>query len=155
MWFTPHVDLFATYLNLTIPLYVSPVPVQHAWDMDALNINWSGLTAYTYPPMALLHRVIHVGQYNCLIFVMIPGWPGMHWFWDLVHFSTEIPLQLPVSTTSQPPRLVSRSGWLEGRSFSVEVAWALFEIWCRENSVDFSTPSVNKSQIFSCTCTKF
>ena len=25
---------------------------------DALNINWSGLTAYAYPPMALLHRVI-------------------------------------------------------------------------------------------------
>ena len=26
------------------------------------------------------------------------------------------------STTSQPPCLVSRSGWLQGRSFSVEVA---------------------------------
>ena len=28
-----------------------------------------------------------------------PGWPGMPWFWDLVQLSTEIPLQLPVSTT--------------------------------------------------------
>ena len=46
-WFTPHVDLFAT---------------QKAWDIDALNINWTGLTAYAYPPTALLHRVIQKNQ---------------------------------------------------------------------------------------------
>ena len=93
------VDLFATHLNHKVPLYISPVPVQHAWDIDALNMNWSGLTASAYPPMALLYRAIHVRQYNCLIIVMTPGWPGMPWFWDLVQLSTEIPLQLAVSTT--------------------------------------------------------
>ena len=64
------------------------------------------------------------------------------------------------STTSQSPRLVSRSGQLQEQGFSVEVAeriaapqrsstrtiykskWALFEKWCRENLVDFSTLSV-------------
>ena len=64
------------------------------------------------------------------------------------------------STTSEPPRLVSRSGQRQEQGFSMEVAeriaapqrsststiykskWALFERWCRENSVDFSTPSV-------------
>ena len=64
------------------------------------------------------------------------------------------------STASQPPHLVSRSGQLQEQGFSVEVAeriaapqrsstrtiykskWALFEKWCRENLVDFSTPSV-------------
>ena len=56
-WFTPH-DLFATHLNHKLPLYLSPVPDQNAWDIDAVNINWSGLTAYAYPPTALLHRVI-------------------------------------------------------------------------------------------------
>ena len=29
---------------------MSSVPDQNAWDIDALNINWSGLTAYAYPP---------------------------------------------------------------------------------------------------------
>ena len=70
------------------------------------------------------------------------------------------------STASQPPRLVSRSGQLQGQGFSVEVAeriaapqrsstrtiykskWALFEKWCRENSVDFSTPSVKQVSDF-------
>ena len=37
---------------------MSPVPDLNAWDIDALNINWTALTAYAYPPTALLHRVI-------------------------------------------------------------------------------------------------
>ena len=70
------------------------------------------------------------------------------------------------STASQPPRLVSRSGQLQEQGFSVEVAgriaapqrsstrtlykskWALFEKWCRENWVDFSTPSVKQVSNF-------
>ena len=70
------------------------------------------------------------------------------------------------STTSQPPRLVSRSGLLQEQGFSVKVAeriaapqrsstrtiykskWALFEKWHRENSVDFSTSSVNQVSDF-------
>ena len=99
-WFTPHVDLFATHLNHKLPLYVSPIPDPKAWDIDALNINWTGLTAYAYPPSALLHRVIQkIRQCHCLTILIAPGWPGMPWFWDLVQLSTEIPLQLPVSTT--------------------------------------------------------
>ena len=99
-WFTPHVDLFATLLNHKLPLYVSPIPDQNAWDIDALNINWAGLTAYAYPLTALLHWVIQkIRQCHCLIIVIAPGWLGMPWFWDLVQLSTEIPLQLPVSTT--------------------------------------------------------
>ena len=134
--FTPHV---ATHLHHKLPLYVSPIPDPKAWDIDALNINWMGLTAYAYPSTALLHRVIRkIRQCHCLIILIAPGWPGMPWFWDLVQLSTEIPLQLPVSTTllkqsysyifhnnlqqSQPPRLVSRSGQLQEQGFSVEVA---------------------------------
>ena len=62
--------------------------------------------------------------------------------------------------------LVYRSGQLQEQGFSVEVAeriaapqrsstrtiykskWALFEKWCRENSVDFSTPSVKQVSDF-------
>ena len=136
-WFTPHVDLFATHLNHKLPLCISPVPDPKAWDIDALNINWTGLTAYAYPGTALLHRVIQkIRQCYCLIIVIAPGWSGMPCFWDLVQLSTEIPLhgvndssqtvsQLCVpqqSTASQPPRLVSRSGQLQEQGFSVEVA---------------------------------
>ena len=40
-----------------------------------------------------------IRQFHCMIIVIATGWPGMPWFWDLVQLSTEIPLQLPVSTT--------------------------------------------------------
>ena len=97
-WFTPHADLFTTHLNHKLPLYVSPNTDPQAWYIDALNINWTGLTA-SYPPTALLYRVIQkIRQCHYLIILIAPGWPGMPWFWDLVQLSTEIPLQLPVST---------------------------------------------------------
>ena len=173
-WFTPHVDLFATHLNHKLPLYVSPVPDPSAWDINALNLNWSGLTAYASPPTALLHRVIQKIR-HCLVIIIAPGWPGMPWFWDLVQLSTEIPLQLPVSETlpkqshnyvlHSNPQHLNLHAWCLGvdsskNKASLDVAeriaarqrssprtiykskWALFEKWCRENSVDFSTPSV-------------
>ena len=86
-----------------------------------------------------------------------------------VNNSSQTVLQLCASqqaTTSQPQRLVSRSVQLQEQGFSVEVAeriaapqrsstktiyksnWALFEKWCRENSVDFSTPSVKQVSDF-------
>ena len=197
-WFTPHVDLFATHLNHKLPLYVSPVPDPNAWDIDALNINWTGLTAYAYPPTALIHRVIQkIRQCYCLIIVKAPGWPGMPWFWDLVQLSTEIPLQLTVSTTllkqshnyvfHSNPQHLNLHAWCLGVDSSKNKAslwrwqrellplrghqqepsinqsgpylkngagtiykskWALFEKWCRENSVDFSTPSVKQVSDF-------
>ena len=179
-WFTAHVDLFATRLNHKLPVYVSPVTDPKAWDIDALNINWTGLITYAYPPTALLHRVIqNIRQCHCLIIVIAPGWPEMPWFCaalnrdstaiSSVNNSSQTVLQLCVSqqsTTSQPPRLVSRSGQFQEQDFSVEVGeriaapqrsstrtiykskWALFEKWCRENSVDFSTPSVKQVSDF-------
>ena len=180
-WFTPHVDLFATHLNHKLPLYVSPIPDPRAWDIDALNINWTNLTAFAYL-LRLLHKVIQkIRQCYCLIIVIAPGSPGMPWFWDLVQLSTEIPLQLPVSTTllkqshryvfHNNPQHLNLHAWCLGadnskNKASLEVAeriaapqqsstrtiykskWALFEKWCRENSVDFSTPSVKQISDF-------
>ena len=84
-----------------------------------------------------------------------------------VNNSSQTVPQLCVSqqSTSQPPRLVSRSGQLQEHGFSVEVTeriaapqsstrtidnskWTLFEKWCRENVVEFSTPSVKQVSDF-------
>ena len=55
-WFTPHVDLFATYLNHNLPLYVSPIPDLKAWHIDALNI-----TGRVSLPMLTLQRLSFTG----------------------------------------------------------------------------------------------
>ena len=84
-WFTPKVEQFVTRINHKLPLYVSLVPDLQAWNIDALNISWSGLVAYAYRPTALLLKVVHkVSQYNCLLILIATGWPGMPWFWGLV-----------------------------------------------------------------------
>ena len=142
-----------------LPLYVSPVPDPKGWNIDALNINWTGLTAYAYPPTALLHRVIQkIRQCHCLIIVLTPGWPGRPWFWDLVQLSTEIPLQLSMSTTllkqshnyvfHSNPQHLNLHTWCLGLDNSKKSMWVLSEKWCRENSVDFSTPSVEQVSDF-------
>ena len=95
---------------------------------------------------------------QCLVIVIAPGCPGMPWFWDLVQLSTEFPLQY------QCQQLFLNSPIIIG--FSVEVAerilapqrsstrtiykskWALFEKWCRENSVNFSIPYVKQVSNF-------
>ena len=152
-WFTPHVDLFATRLNHKVPLYVSRVPDQNAWDIDALNINWLGLTAYAYPVMALIHKVIQKNPDHCnsprlASDALTLGPSAAPTSTTCVRNSSQTVPQLCVSqqsTTSQPPRLVSRSGQLQEQGFFVEVAeriaapqrsstrtiyksnWALFE----------------------------
>ena len=187
-WFTPHVDLFATHLNHQLPLYVSPIPDPRAWDIGALNINWTNLTAYAYSPTApsqgdpkdqamLLpdHRNSPRLSRDALVLGPSAALNRDPSTTPSVNDPTQtvpqvcVPQQPPAP---EPPRLVSRSRQLQEQGFSVEVAeriavpqrsstrtiykskWALFEKWCRENSVDFSTPSVKQSQIFSCTCTK-
>ena len=138
-WFTPHVDLFATHLKHKLPLYVSPIQDPKAWDIDALNINWTGLTTNAYPPTALLHRVIQKNQVMPLpdhtnsprlardALVLGPSaavnrdpttTPSVN------NTSQTVPqLRIPQqSATSQPPRLVSRSRQLQEQGFSVKVA---------------------------------
>ena len=125
--------------------------------------NWSGLSAYAYPPTALLHKVIqneaghlpdHYNSPRLARDALVLG-PSAALNRDptsasSVKNSSQTVPQLCASqqaTTSQPQRLVSRSGQLQEQDLFVEVAerigapqWALFEKWCRENLVDFSTP---------------
>ena len=110
-----------------------------------------------------------------------PRLARMPWFWDLVQLSTEIPLQIPVSTTllkqshnyvfHSNPQYLYLHTWCLGVDSSKNKAslwrwqriavpqrsstrtiykskWVLFEKWCRENLVDFSTPSVKQVSDF-------
>ena len=58
VWHKPMVDLFATNLNAKLPTYVSPVPDDKAWQIDALNISWEALDAYAFCPVAILLQLV-------------------------------------------------------------------------------------------------
>ena len=92
-WHWPKIDLFATRFSNKFPLFVSPV----ATAVDALSRPWLDLKAYTFPPSAILGKVVEKLQDSpCKRIMLIAlGWPNMPWFWDLVAMSSQIPLSLP------------------------------------------------------------
>ena len=95
-WHRPQIDLFATRFN-KLPLFVSPVPDRLASAVDALSLPWEDLVAYAFPPAAILGKVVDKLQDSpCKrIILIVPGWPNMPLFWDLVAISSQIPLSLP------------------------------------------------------------
>ena len=108
-WPPPLVDLFATRFNHKLPRFVSPVPDQTAWAVDALSLSWEHLNAYAFPPVSLLPQVISkIRDRGCRRMILIaPGWPNMPWFWDLVDLSVQIPFSLPLTRD-----LVTLHAWL-------------------------------------------
>ena len=94
--FTPHVDLFVTmepFVHISSP---RPTCLRHRCSEHKLVGSHSlWLPSHGSPSQGDKK----IKQSNCLIILIAPGWPGMPWFWDLLQLSTEIPLQLPVSTT--------------------------------------------------------
>ena len=98
-------DLFTTRFNNQLPQFVSPVPDPQVWAVDGLSLSWEGLDPYTFPPVAILGKVVEKLQdYPCNRIILIaPGWPNMPWFWDIVSMSSQIPLCLP-----NIPNLVSQ-----------------------------------------------
>ncbi|VDI20410.1 Hypothetical predicted protein [Mytilus galloprovincialis] len=53
-WDRPHIDLFATSLNHKLETYVSPIPDEKAWAVDAMTLSWKGMFSYMFPPFRLL-----------------------------------------------------------------------------------------------------
>ena len=94
----PTTDLFATWFNHKLPMFLSLVPDQAAWRVDMLSLYWDNLDVYTFPPVSLLNKVISkVMDQGCHQMILIkPGWPNMSWFWDLVNLLVQIPFMLPV-----------------------------------------------------------
>ena len=71
----PNVDLFATRFNHKLPLYVSPVPDNHALAIDTLSVNWNLLHAYAFPPTILIPSVLaKIWQSWCRIVLIALLW---------------------------------------------------------------------------------
>ena len=103
----PHVDLFASARNHQLPAYYSWSPDPQALGQDAMMADWSGLLAYTFPPIAMIPRVLEkVAQsQNCMVMLVAPLWPRQLWFPRLLELLVEEPVRLPLrgDLVSGPP----------------------------------------------------
>ena len=130
-WFTPHVDQFATHLNHKLPLYMSPIPdpKRKLGGSHCLCLPSDGSPSQVDPKnqaMSLPDRSNSpILARDALILGPSATLNGDPSATHAVNNSTQTVSQLPVpqQSTSQPPRLVSRSGQLPEQGFSVEVGY--------------------------------
>ena len=177
-WFTPHVDLFATHLNHNSLYTQRPKGLGHRCSEHKLDgfhcscLPSNGSPSQGDPKDQAMPLPDHSDSPRLARDALVLG-PSAALNRDPTtttsvnnHSQTVPPSCVPQQSTSQPPHLVSRSGQLHEQGFSVEVAeriaapqrsstrttykskWALFEKWCRENSENFSTPSVKQISDF-------
>ena len=94
-WGKPLIDLFATKFSKRLPLYVSPVPDPEAWHTDAMDLQWSNLQAYAFPPWSILDRVVQKARREGPDLILIaPYWPAKSWFPSLISLCHEPPVDL-------------------------------------------------------------
>ena len=73
----------------------------------SLSLPWENMDVYAFPPVSLIPQVISkkMVQGCGRMILIVPVWPNMPWFWDLVNLSVQIPLSLPLQrdlVTQQP-----------------------------------------------------
>ena len=97
VWGNSSIDLFATCLNVKLPLYCSLVPDPQAVFEDAFRHPWDDLDLYAFLPFALVGRVIACIQESSRVAMTLvaPLWPEKEWFADLLLLLTQPPLALP------------------------------------------------------------
>ena len=95
IWGKPQVDLFASNFNARLPLDVSPVPDDQAWAIDTMSIPLDNLSAYAFPPIAMLFPFLQkIKSCSARIILIAPWWPIAHWFLLAKHLSHVHPIQL-------------------------------------------------------------
>ena len=108
------VDLFATFQNKQLPLYVSPNIDSRATAMDAMSIDWNQWEKiYLFPPFNLLLKVLHkLRTYKGTAALIAPDWPQSNWYPLTLELKLQkIPLQNPVLRQVVRNKTVCASSW--------------------------------------------
>jgi hypothetical protein len=93
IWGKPDVDLFATFENRKLPQFCH----QQALHQDALAINWQGMFAYAFPPLAIINQVLNkIAREPGKIILIAPMWTRREWYPLLLDLLVDFPYRLPV-----------------------------------------------------------
>ena len=91
------IDLFATSENHRCSIYFSPFQDPMSAGTDAFLQSWNGLQAYTFPPVAIIPRVLAKlrASSGTELTLVAPHWAQRPWFSDLLQLSLAPPVVLP------------------------------------------------------------
>lgn len=97
MWGRPNIDLFATSQNAQLPTFCARYPEPEAFQVDALQMDWSGISGYAFPPTSLIPLVLEkIRTQDCEVILIAPMWPRRSWYPQLLELLVEVPVSLPV-----------------------------------------------------------
>jgi len=86
----PEIDLFASYINRQLPLYVAWLPEPEATSIDAFSLTWNRKFFYIFPPFSVVGRVLKkILKDQTKAILVLPHWPSQPWFPLLKTISTE------------------------------------------------------------------
>lgn len=97
VWQRPVIDLFATNKNRKLDLFCSRVPLEGTYQVDSLQMSWSNLSGYAFPPLNLVPLVLQKVQSDKtpLLILIAPVWKRRSWYPLLLHLLTDFPILLP------------------------------------------------------------
>lgn len=97
LWGTPQIDLFANTDNHLCPAFCSLHPAPAAVCHDGLQMSWTGIHSYAFPPFALLTKVLaKVRDEKAELTLVAPNWPRRPWFPLLLSLLVDVPRLLPL-----------------------------------------------------------
>ena len=92
------IDLFAAAWNARLPLFVSWRPQPGAHAVNAFSLNWSGISAYLFPPFSLIAKCLaKIKRDRANVVFVCPAWPTQPWFPLLLEMSRDVPRLLQVT----------------------------------------------------------
>jgi hypothetical protein len=121
------IDLFATWYNNKLPLFV---PDPKALQVDSMSMDWTGKYMYAFPPLAGIPKVVSklLLSPGYRLMLVAPYWPTKTWFQDLGQRSIQPPFRVANPQRESTRKVYSR-------------IWGVFQSWCRQNKVVCTDPS--------------
>lgn len=105
-WFTPDVDMFASFNNHLLPNYVSWGPDSHSIACDAFLLNWSEFNSiFVFPPFRIVLRCVKkIKKEKPTGILVVPDWPGQVWFADVMRLAKGPPMRFPRKPNNLIPK---------------------------------------------------
>ena len=107
--------MFASRMNVQLPLYCSWKPDQAAATVSALSISWKGHHPYTFPPFVLIPRCLSKLLEEVTATLITLVWLNPIWFPQLLRSLIDLPIVfLPTQNIVTNPESINHPMAMKG-----------------------------------------
>ena len=91
------IDLFSSRINFQMKPYASWNPDPEASFINALNMTWTKIFGYAFPPFSLIPRILQKIEMEKVenLCILVPLWKTQSWFPKLGRLLIDLPILIP------------------------------------------------------------